>query len=253
MKVAVRTLRLLKTGCQYMLKARGAEHLSLPDQQALMRQFCEDFSSVLGLEYQVSGTPCEQPCLIAPNHISWHDVFAIGLHAAPHFVAKAEVEQWPLFGYLGKKGETLFINRGNRQAAQVIAAQMRERLAQRSVLVFPEGTTSSGIDVARFKRRLFAPAIEQASLIQPVALHYYSTDQRGNALGYTDESFLRHFWRSLRTANIQIGIHYCEPFYPADIALKGDTNAMVAIAEETQKRVEQAKHKLSTRSFVRTH
>lgn len=212
-----------------------------------MRDFCADASDVLGLEYQFSGTLCEQPCLLTPNHISWHDVFAVGLKAAPHFVAKAEVESWPLFGYLGKQGDTLFIDRGSRNAAKIIADQMAERLQQRHVLVFPEGTTTLGNELKRFKRRLFEPAIRLNSPIQPVALHYYSTDSKGQSLGYGDESFIHHFVRCFKTPCIQIGVHFCEPFYPGDIEPSG--NDAFALAAEAQRRVEEAKAMLAERGF----
>ena len=213
-----------------------------------MRDFCSDVSDVLGLQFYYSGNPSKSPHLLTPNHISWHDVFAIGNKVAPHFVAKAEVEKWPIFGYLGKQGDTLFIDRGNRQAAKIIADQMAERLEQRSVLVFPEGTTSEGYKVNRFKRRLFEPAIRLDTPIQPIALHYYGTDYKGRPLGYGDESFARHFWRTLKTNEIKIGVHFCEPFYLADIEPSGYDS--LSLAREAQNRVEKAKVYLSQKNTI---
>lgn len=229
------------------MRVRKAEQLSLPEHQELMSDFCADMAKILGLEFQYSGQPPQTPSLLTPNHISWHDVFAIGLQVAPHFVAKAEVADWPVFGYLGKQGDTLFIDRGSRQAAKIIAAQMEQRLATRSVLVFPEGTTSDGLSVRRFKRRLFEPAIRLDVPIQPIALHYYGTDGQGRSLGYGDESFAAHLWRTLGTKRIQIGVHFCEPFYPKDITPSG--NDAVALALEAQRRVKKAKLMLAKEGF----
>jgi 1-acyl-sn-glycerol-3-phosphate acyltransferase len=213
-----------------------------------MAKFCEDMSNTLGLKYRYSGHLLPTPALLTPNHISWHDVFAIGLKAAPHFVAKAEVADWPVLGYLGKQGDTLFINRGSRQAARAIADQMADRLTSRSVLVFPEGTTSEGHSISRFKRRLFEPAMRVHVPIQPVALHYYGTDNQGRSLGYGNESLGSHLWRTLGTKQLQIAVHFCEPFYPKEVSPNG--NDAVAVAQEAQRRVEAAKRVLSEKAFA---
>lgn len=241
-----RISRLLGTSLLYLKRTRNAQLRGMHEQQQLMQDFCKGISTILGLEFSYSGAVYETPSLLTPNHISWHDVFAVGIKATPHFVAKAEVESWPVFGYLGKQADTLFIDRGNRQAAKVIANQMAERLASRSVLVFPEGTTSDGNNVRRFKRRLFEPAIRLDVPIQPVALHYYGTDAQGRSLGYGDESFAAHLWRTLGTKSIKIGVHFCEPFYPKDIA----PNDATALAKEAQRRVEEAKIMLMNRGFA---
>ena len=245
-QVLLRCIRLLILSSRYLLRVRKADQLTPPEHRQLMQDFCADMSNTLGLEYRYSGIEPAQASLLTPNHISWHDVFAVGIKATPHFVAKAEVESWPVFGYLGKQADTLFIDRGNRQAAKVIANQMAERLASRSVLVFPEGTTSDGNNVRRFKRRLFEPAIRLDVPIQPVALHYYGTDAQGRSLGYGDESFAAHLWRTLGTKSIKIGVHFCEPFYPKDIA----PNDATALAKEAQRRVEEAKIMLMNRGFA---
>ena len=177
------------------------------------------------------------PALLTPNHISWHDVLVVGVKAAPHFVAKAEVASWPILGYLGKQADTLFIDRGNRHAAAEIAEQMASRLEQRSIVVFPEGTTSEGESVQHFKRRLFEPAQKLSSPIQPIALHYFSKDKKGRSLGFGDESFVCHFWRTLGVEKIQVAVLFCQPILPAG-------ESTVELAKEAQRRVEHAKKQL---------
>jgi len=243
----IRISRLFGTTLTYLKRTRNAHTLDIAGHQQLMQDFCVDMSATLGLQLQYSGQTPTTPSLLTPNHISWHDVFAIGLKATPHFVAKAEVADWPVFGYLGKQADSLFIDRGSRQAAKIIADQMAERLASRSVLVFPEGTTSDGHSVSRFKRRLFEPAIRLHVPIHPVALHYYGTDSKGRPLGYGDESLVSHLWRTLGTQQLQIAVHFCEPFYPKDITPSG--NDAVALAQEAKRRVEEAKTMLAEKEL----
>lgn len=231
---------------RYWRLAHRVPHLPLAEKQALMARFALEAGGILGVRVSESGTPLTGPCLITPNHISWHDVFAILPYMQPRFVAKAEVEHWPVFGFFGKQAGVLFINRGNRQAAQIIAEQMEEHLANEPVLVFPEGTTGSGRDMLGFKKRLFAPAIRARCPIQPVALYYYSVDRKGRPLGYMEESFATHAWRTLGTARIRIGIHFCEPFTPENNAHPRE------VAAEAERRVREAKAMLAANHAAMT-
>ena len=136
-----------------------------------IRQFHRLLSSALGLDIKFSGAVPSTPSLVVANHISWHDVFAIGCYCQPDFVAKAEIASMPLIGTMAKRGGTIYIKRGDRKIAHSIARTIADTLKKRSVLVFPEGTTSEGKVVQPFKRRLFESAYLANCLIQPVALH----------------------------------------------------------------------------------
>ena len=61
---------------------------------------------------QVHGTIPREPALWVSNHISGLDVAVLGSGARIFFLAKAEVEKWPILGNLAKGGGTLFIKRG---------------------------------------------------------------------------------------------------------------------------------------------
>jgi hypothetical protein len=52
------------------------------------------------------------------NHISFVDIFLINALLPSAFVAKSEVARWPLIGWLARRNGTVFIERGNRKAAQ---------------------------------------------------------------------------------------------------------------------------------------
>ena len=54
---------------------------------------------LLGIRIHVRGAPSKKrPLLIASNHISWSDIMVLGSLDEIHFIAKAEVATWPLFG-----------------------------------------------------------------------------------------------------------------------------------------------------------
>src|SRR4030081_4123129 len=55
------------------------------------------------------------PPLLLSNHVSWLDICVITALAPVVFVAKSEVAEWPVFGWLAELQRTIFIN---PQAAQ---------------------------------------------------------------------------------------------------------------------------------------
>ncbi len=52
-----------------------------------------------------------QGIMFVANHISWADIHALNSLIALRFVAKSDIKDWPIFGYLVTKANSLFINR----------------------------------------------------------------------------------------------------------------------------------------------
>jgi 1-acyl-sn-glycerol-3-phosphate acyltransferase len=115
-----------------------------PYQQPVIKFWQKRFCRVLGLKVIVHGTADKRPALWVSNHISWLDIPVIGAHFSVHFLSKSEVASWPVVRHLAKAAGTLYIKRGSGDA-QSVSSQMAQHLqAGRSVLFFPEGTTTNG-------------------------------------------------------------------------------------------------------------
>ncbi len=111
--------------------------------------------------------------LITSNHISYLDILVIAAHFPCAFISKAEVRDWPLFGWLAMAGGSLFLKRESRTATRDMAVAMRERLAAGDrLVVFPEGTSSDGSGVLPFRPALFAAAVEAGATVVPAAITY---------------------------------------------------------------------------------
>jgi 1-acyl-sn-glycerol-3-phosphate acyltransferase len=55
----------------------------------------------LGMRIHVRGTLSNQrPLLVASNHISWTDIMVLGSMGDVKFIARADMEGWPLIGML---------------------------------------------------------------------------------------------------------------------------------------------------------
>lgn len=59
--------------------------------------------------YRISKTPM----LVVMNHVSWLDIFVLNSVMPATFIAKSEIRQWPLVGWLLQGADTLFIERSS--------------------------------------------------------------------------------------------------------------------------------------------
>ena len=177
-----------------------------PFQQPVVKFWHRRLCQILGVTIKVTGRADKRPALWVSNHVSWLDIPVIGAHFPVHFLSKAEVEAWPVVGRLAKAGGTLYIKRGSGDS-KAVAKQMAEHLqVGRSVLFFPEGTTTDGTGLKRFFHHLFHAACVTGSDIQPVVLRY--TDKQGNlhtvAPFIGDDEFSDHLLKVLQEQQIHV-------------------------------------------------
>lgn len=90
---------------------------------AFIARWSRQLLDTLGIRLRTLGEPPVQGLLVA-NHVSWVDIFAINASATATFLAKDEVRDWPVIGWLAERTGTLFLERGSRVAAQ----RARQRL-----------------------------------------------------------------------------------------------------------------------------
>jgi lyso-ornithine lipid O-acyltransferase len=133
-----------------------------------------------GLRYEQVGRPMGRPGALVANHASWLDILVLMRACRTFFVSKAEVRRWPGIGAVGRAIGTVFIERrpleAKRQREVLFARLIRgDRMA-----IFPEGTSTDGLRVLRFKSTLFdvffAPELRETVWIQPVTLVYHAPE-----------------------------------------------------------------------------
>jgi len=135
--------------------------------------------------------------LIVANHISWLDIFVVNALQPSRFVAKSEIRDWPLSGWLCEQAGTIFIARGRLRDVRRIYQGLVERLqAGEPVAFFPEGGTSEQGSLRPFHANLFEAAIEAQVPVQPCALQYLQPDGHLHmAVNYVDPiTFLQSLW-----------------------------------------------------------
>lgn len=154
---------------------------------------------IFGLRRRVRGAFQPGPHLVAANHVSWLDIQLLHSLSTMGFVAKSEIERWPLAGRLARAGDTVFHRRGSHDSSRGVVAVMMERLrAGRKVAIFAEGGILPGPGIKRFHARLFAAAVESGAWVQPVMLRYLRDGAIDEDMTFRPgESFLTNFFRLL--------------------------------------------------------
>ncbi|OIQ36775.1 MAG: hypothetical protein BM555_02050 [Crocinitomix sp. MedPE-SWsnd] len=114
-----------------------------------------------------------QHYLIIANHTSYSDIPAL-FRAVPfnlHYVAKAELKKVPFLGWYMKKSGMIFIDRQNKQRSKASIDEAGDLVKQgKSVVIFPEGTTSDTGEIAPFKKGGMHLAMASESVILPIRI-----------------------------------------------------------------------------------
>jgi 1-acyl-sn-glycerol-3-phosphate acyltransferase len=147
---------------------------------------------ILNIVLSVCGErPPEAACnlMIASNHVSWLDIYVINAAHPSRFVAKAEIREWPIVGWLCEKAGTIFIRRSKRSDTMRINDEIHNVLATGATIgFFPEGTTTAGDRLHKFHTSLFEPAVVNRAALIPAAIRYLTSEgERASAAAYIDD------------------------------------------------------------------
>lgn len=179
--------------------------------------WAKGFCKVMGLRIHRYGEPTTATCMMVSNHVSWIDIAVFAATTKVHFLSKIEVRQWPLVGWLAEVAGTLFIKRGGNNAGSVIDDLRGFLQADKSILMFPEGTTTQGLTVRRFHSKLFAAAIQAGVPLQPMTILYECDGTLNYAAPFVgDDDMLSHLKRYLRNpgGSVHLMAHPAIPTSP---------------------------------------
>lgn len=183
--------------------------------------FFERLLDTFHLKVTDDGTPLAGGHLAAANHVALLDVPALSARHRGLFVAKAQIAEWPILGFIIASAGTIFITRERARDSVTVLSRMERAIASgRRVLFFPEGTTSPGDRVLRFHTSLFAAACRLRLPVQPVALFYEDLDdptRPNRAVPFIgDQDVVRNLWALFAEPEIRVRVAYLEPIIPGD-------------------------------------
>ncbi len=199
--------------------------LKLPGRRTIPVLYHRFLLACLGVRVRVEGEPATgRPLLILSNHSSWLDIPVLGSRMPLFFVAKSEVENWPLVGMLARFQRTVFVNRQRRQETSAVNREIAVRLKEGDpVVLFAEGTSSDGNRVLPFRTALVGAvrdAFEDADevTVQPLSIAYVRLQglpmgrvHRAKAAWFGDMELAPHLLEVLRHGAIDVVMTFGPP------------------------------------------
>jgi lyso-ornithine lipid O-acyltransferase len=191
--------RIARTGVTAVGAAARLRRMDRVDAIALRREralFLRDLfrrvAALHGVGVRGEGAMPLGPALFAANHVSYLDPIVVGSLVPCVPISKVDVSAWPVIGGFARDLGVLFVERGNGHSGmRVLRDAARALEGGVSVLNFPEGTTTTGDRVLRFREGLFAVARSAGVPVVPVAISYDPPD-----LAWVDaQTFVPHYLR----------------------------------------------------------
>ena len=148
--------------------------------RALIGWWSRKLLRIVGVATRVSGPPPgerEIGAMVAANHVSWLDIFVISGVRPTRFIAKSEIRDWPIAGWIAERGGTIYIRRDRRRDTARINDLVHAALQQGDCVgLFPEGATTAGDTLLEFHSSLFEPAVANRAHVHPCAIRYEHAD-----------------------------------------------------------------------------
>lgn len=203
---------------------------------ACIRDWCRKMLAILRVRVVTRGPlpdATTSGVMFVANHVSWLDIWALKQLHGMQFVAKADIRDWPLIGWLAQQTGTLFITREKRHDTGRAVRSVAQALARGECLCFfPEGTTTDGTELKSFKPSLFQAAIDTGAEVWPLAIRYPAADGGANTAVayYGDMTLAQSLWAVLQQREIVIELDFAAPIKAAQERRQLAQQARQAIA-----------------------
>ena len=201
---------------------------------SISRYHCKKLKEALGVQLSIKGyIPKDDNFLMVCNHLSYIDIIILqSLLENTCFIAAKDMMEGFGLGTLIKHGNSYGIERRNRNKITQNIQEMKRILGNGfSLLLFPEGKTSNGEEISRFKEPLFDSAIQAKKKVLPMTLNYVrinkepiSLKNRDTVYWYSHASFMKHFKKFSKTRSVEIELVISPP-----LDTEGETSKSLSI------------------------
>ncbi|MDE3269097.1 MAG: lysophospholipid acyltransferase family protein [Pseudomonadota bacterium] len=193
---------------------------------------------VIGFRIKREGViPAGKSYFFVANHLSYIDPLIMFASIPAIFITSKEIGEDMLLGTICRMGECYFVERRNKFNIMNEIKDVGEYIkAGFNVAIFPEGRSTDGDRVWRFKSSFFQVALNEQADVLPICLQYttisnakITPDNRDLVFWYDGRPFLAHFAKMLSQSEISVRVKVL-----AEIPQAGhDKNSLAAAARST--------------------
>ncbi len=174
---------------------------------------------IMGVQATYEGPIPEGRYFLVANHLSYVDIPLLLARLDARFLAKSEIAKWPVMGMLARTTGTLFVDRSRKRDLTRVLGEVKGVLDRGpGVIVFPEGTSTDGGAVERFKPSLFEVPVEVDVPVHCAALHYHAPAGPLPAwqavCWWGDAPFGPHFFQFLKQERTKATVTFCAEIPP---------------------------------------
>lgn len=180
--------------------------------QSGMHRWARRLVPALGLDVHLRGNLRQDTPLWVANHLSWVDAVVLMSLRPMGTIAKSEVTGYPLLGRWARKSGVHFVDRVDATSrAAALACFATALMEGRDMLLFPEGTTTRGDQLAPFHEGGLLAAFNLGLAAQPVRI----SSSAPNYPWTGDDSLLPHL-KALLATHTPVTVEAEAPLQPAD-------------------------------------
>jgi len=195
--------------------------LSQQQRMYLVQHWAKTLLTILRIKVIVEGDEqvlhSQAGYLMVANHISWLDIHVINSLHPITFVAKSDVAQWPIFGWIAKQIGTIFIKRSQLSDLKRVIQMIKSKIKQhQAICIFPEGTSSDGRQVLEFRSNLFEVVAQTPHQIIPLAIQYQEGGKYSERAAFIGDMGLIDSIKQVMKSNSLVAYVYLAPPINAD-------------------------------------
>ena len=165
---------------------------------------------IFGLKIDVVGDVKQlKNGLVVSNHTSYVDILVDAAVLPMRFVPKSSIKKWPFIGWFVGAGRPIWVDRSSRQKSREAAKAFRDTIDNGVLLlVYPEGASTNGKNVKKFKSTPFEAVADSDHWITPTLIKYGKTPDGKPITWHGNMRLLPHIWRLLgyKKVNVQVTI-----------------------------------------------
>ena len=211
-------------GIKWIISLFVSEKTDRNIRRVLLHTWAKLFVFFCRIKIEIVGNPPKPPCFIVANHISYVDTLVLHYATKCIFVARGDVEYWPVIGTIAKAIYIIFIDRSNRLDTKRVNEEIKKALTMGDgVAVFAESRISCGKDVQPFRSALLSAPVELGLPVHYASITYQTLDgYRMPPVSYfvawwRPEPFTYHLFRLLSYPGFKARVVFGEePLYGSD-------------------------------------